>query len=155
MKNILKTLLSLAAVLLAAACSTTALAPPAAALPQSTLDMHRTWQLVSIQGRTLDPAKKAPVIVFNPDAGTASGFAYCNQYSFKCTLQAIGSQSDGDYYTLSLERWGSGYMECTVADMNAESRYLALLAKATRLRLTAYNLTLFQKNKEILYFELR
>lgn len=154
MKNIFSILLSLLAMLMVSACSSVS-SPQTASLPQSTLDKNQTWLLVAIQGRSLDPAKKAPVIIFNPDAATASGVAYCNQYTYKYTLTPVAQQTDGDYYDLHLERWGSGYLECTVADMNAESRYLALLAKATRLRLTAYNLTLFQKNKEILYFELQ
>lgn len=154
MKNILTILLSFLAVLILSACSSLS-SPQAAPSPQSTLHKNQTWLLVAIQGRPLDPAKKAPIIIFNPDAATVSGVAYCNQYTYRYTLTPVVQQADGDYYDLHLERWGSGFLQCTVADMNAESRYLALLAKATRLRLTAYNLTLFQKNKEILHFQLQ
>ena len=94
-------------------------------------------------------------LVINPDAGVATGFAYCNEYTFKLELVLAGSQPDGDYYTIHLGLWGSGNLSCPEADMNAEQRYLSLLAKASRLRITATTLTLFQRDKEILHFELK
>ena len=39
--------------------------------------------------------------------------------------------------------------------MNAESRYISLLPKADALRIDAYTMTLYQKGKEILKYELQ
>ena len=122
---------------------------------QLPLSKVQTWQLAAIQGRNIDPGDKVPTIVINPEAGTATGHAYCNTYTFRCTLQHPDQQLDGDYYDLELSLWGSGSLGCPETEKNAEARYLSLLAKATRLRLNATNLTLFQKDKEILHFELQ
>lgn len=119
------------------------------------LDKRQTWQLTAIQGRDVDPGSKVTTLVINTEAGTATGHACCNTYTFRCALKNLEQQLDGDYYDLDLTLWESGSLACPEAEKNAEARYLMLLAKATRLRLTATTLTLFQKDKEILHFELR
>ena len=123
------------------------------------LDKSQTWQLVAIQGRPIHSATQSPshavTLIFNPEAGTATGQSYCNSYTFRCTLKNPEQRLDGDYYELELTPWGSGTLNCPEADKNAEARYLAFLAKATRLRLTATTLTLFRQDKEILHYELR
>ncbi len=150
MKKTLPFLLTLALLLTACKASkTVALAD--LLLPQK----EQTWQLVARQGHPLNRTKAAPSLVINPDAGVATGFAYCNEYTFKLKLVPAGSQPDGDYYTIHLGLWGSGNLGCPESDMNAEQRYLSLLAKASLLRITATTLTLFHRDKEILHFELK
>lgn len=115
----------------------------------------QTWQLVTLQGRSPKNLAAAPTLRFNPEAGTLSGFAYCNTYTFHYTLHPTAQKPDGDYHTLSLESWGGSSLGCPEADMNAESRFLLLLSKATTLRLTATTLTFYQRDKELLLFELQ
>lgn len=150
MKKTLPFLLTLALLLTACKASKT-VAPADLLLPQK----EQTWQLVARQGHPLNRTKAAPSLVINPDAGVATGFAYCNEYTFNLELVPAGSQPDGDYYTIHLGLWGSGNLGCPESDMNAEQRYLSLLAKASLLRITATTLTLFQRDKEILHFELK
>lgn len=146
-------LVAFLAVLLVCSCSHKKLASNSheMLMPQK----EQVWQLVSMQGRTTNLVAATPTLCFNPEAHTASGFAYCNSYSFRYESIPVDIQPDGDYHTLSLEPWGTGELGCPEADLNAEQRYLSLLAKATSFRLTSTTLTLFQRNKEILYFELQ
>ncbi|MBR1550613.1 MAG: META domain-containing protein [Bacteroidales bacterium] len=152
-----RSLLTLLLVLLLASCGTgrPAFSSAPAPLPQK----EQTWQLVALRGRSLDPAAAAPTLVVNPEAGTLSGFAYCNQYFYQYTLRLETSQPDGDYYALSLRPPTSDLppikTSCPEGKMNAESRYLLLLDKATRLRVTATTLTFYNKSKEILHFQLQ
>lgn len=139
----------------ATACGGTQKAMTSAAdtplLPQK----EQVWQLVRQQGRPL-PARSATItLIVNPEAGIAGGQAPCNPYSFSCTLSHPLCSSDGDFYDLTLKSLSSGSTLCTEAEMNAEQRYLSALARATRLRLTATTLTLYQKDREILHYELQ
>lgn len=128
---------------------------PVATEPPLTPERGQVWQLVALQGRTLDHNKKAPTLSLNPDTHTASGTAYCNEYTFNYTLSHPQQLPEGDCYDLQLTFWGSGTTECPEGDMSAERRYLGLMEKATSLRLTATTLTLFQKNRELMHFELQ
>ena len=145
--SILLTLLLLT-VLLAASCSHRQMPPSEPLAPPPVKE--QVWQLVRMQGKAVDTDGKVPTLVFNPEASTASGTAFCNHYSFACSLRA-----NGDHYDLQLTPWGSTKMACPEADMNAEQRYFSLLEKASALRLTASTLTLLRGNRETLYFELR
>ena len=115
----------------------------------------QVWQLVALQGRTLDRNKQSPTLSFNPDTRTASGTAYCNEYTFHYTLAHPQQQPEGDRYEVQFTFWGSGTTECPEGNMNAERRYLGMLGKATSLSLTATTLTLYQKNRELMHFELQ
>ena len=101
MKKTLPFLLTLALLLTACMASKT-VAHTDLLLPQK----EQTWQLVARQGHPLNRTKAAPSLVINPDAGVATGFAYCNEYTFKLELVPAGSQPDGDYYTIHLGLWG-------------------------------------------------
>ena len=48
-----------------------------------------------------------------------------------------------------------GDVQCPEVDMAIQERYLSLLDKADACLLTPYSLTLFQKGKETLKFELQ
>ena len=113
------------------------------------------WQLVAIRGKDVSRTSNIITLSFNPEAGTISGKAPCNSYFGNYKLRPNTQQQDGDYYTLGFSDIGSTKVYCTEADMNAESRYLSLLPKADALRIDAYTLTLYQKGKEILKYELQ
>ena len=115
----------------------------------------QVWQLVAVQGRALDRGRNSPTLSLNPDTKTAYGTAYCNEYTFHYTSQPSLQQSDGDFHTVQLTFWGCGSTECPEGGMSAERRYMGLLGKASSMRLTATTLTLYQKNREILHFELQ
>lgn len=150
-----KTIITMLFALLLAACSAPRQATSAGAPPPLLPQKEQVWQLVRLQGRPLPPRQPVTTLVVNPDAGTADGQAACNTYSFSCTLGHPDQHLDADYYDIRLSPIGSGSVGCSEADMNAEQRYLAALGRATRLRLTATTLTLYQKDREILYFELQ
>ena len=115
----------------------------------------QVWQLVALQGKMLDPKEPAPTLILNLDAATASGFAYCNEYSFQMKLEYSESHAENDSYALHLQLWGAGGLRCPESEMNAESRYLALLAKSSLLVISATTLTIYQRNKEILRYSLQ
>lgn len=148
-----RTILALLSVLLPAACS--APRQSAGAPPPLVPQKEQVWQLVRMQGRPLPPRQPQTTLVVNPDAATMGGHTTCNTYSFSCDLGAPRQEPDADYYNVSLRLIGSGSVRCSEADMNAEDRYLITLGRATTMRLTATTLTLYQKNREILYFELQ
>lgn len=126
--------------------------PAATSEEPLSLQKEQVWQLTTMRGRPID------VIItlsFNTEATTLSGNATCNRYGADCHLTYSASSPEGYRYTVAVDNLTSGTTLCPEADMNAEARYLALLPKADALLLTPYNLTLFQKDKEILRFELQ
>lgn len=154
MRNKNAILAALAALVLLACCG----APRQAAAPATAPllpEPTQVWQLVRMQGRPLPPRQSQTTLIVNPDAATMGGHTPCNTYSFSCDLGNPRQQPDADYYDVSLRLIGSGDIRCSEADMNAEERYLLTLGRATSMRLTATTITLYQKEREILYFELQ
>ena len=151
MKNIFKVL---SVILLLAGCTSP---KPVGKAPRDVLvpGKGQVWQLVALQGKPLDPADKAPTLILNPDAATASGFAYCNNYSFQMKMEQPESHPEGDSFRVQLQLWGTGSLSCPDKEMNAESRYLTLLAKGERLVINATTLVIYQRNKEILRYSLQ
>ena len=144
----------MAGLILLSACgghSKTTTSPQPAPMP----DKEQVWQLVSIQNRDLTPGGAAVTIVFNPQAGTATGNTSCNEYTFSYSLGTPSVQSTDKLYPVTFTYWGSGTVMCPESDMNAERRYLALLAKTTHLKITPYTITAYQRGKETLRFELQ
>ena len=143
--------LVISTVILLASCSAS---KPAATpadeplLPQK----EQVWQLTSLRGR---PVSGVITLIFNTEAATLSGHATCNTYGADCRLTYTSSTPEGYRYTVAVDNLASDNTLCPEADMNAESRYLALLPKADAMIITPYNITLFQKDKEILHFELQ
>ena len=155
MKRIRNTILLLVAATVATACGGARKAQTTAADTPLVPQKEQVWQLVRQQGRPL-PARSATItLTVNPEAGTAGGQSACNTYSYSCALGHPACTPDGDWYDIRLVPIGSGSVECTEAEMNAEARYLATLGRATRMKLTATALTLYQKDKEILHYELQ
>ena len=117
-------------------------------------DKNQIWQLVAMRSRNLNPASPVTLLL-NPDTGIISGNANCNNYYAKFTIKPLRSTPEGDVFQLSVNSLSTGSTRCPDADMNAEQRYTALLEKADTMVLTAYTLTLYQRGKEILKFELQ
>ena len=127
---------------------------PAAAIDNDPLlpQKNQVWQLTTMRGR---PVQSPIILSFNTEAATLSGRATCNTYGADCRLTFSAATADGYRYTLAIANLSQGNTLCPEADMNAESRYLALLPKADAMLLTPYNLTLYQRDQEILHFELQ
>ena len=150
MKNIPSILIPLAALLLCA-CGATHKADTAP-LPPPTFDKAEVFQLVSIQGRPLT-YQPAPTLIFNPETSTIHGPMACNTYlaSFSCRPANPSSAR----YPIQISLLSSGTLVCPDALLNADSRFLALLPRATHLAYSPSSITLFQRNKELLRFELQ
>ena len=116
---------------------------------------EQVWQLVAMRGKAVSRTENLFTLTFNPEAGTLSGKAPCNSYYGSYRLMLKLQMTDGDHYTLKLSEVGSTKVYCNEADINAEARYLALLPKADAMTIDAYTLTLYQRGKEILKYELQ
>lgn len=122
------------------------------------LDKELVWQLVALRGKALraDAAGSATTLVFNPEAATFRGEGPCNDYGGEYALRLVERRADGDLYDLRLTLHSPlSTTQCPDAEMNAESRYLALLGRADRMLLSAYSVVLYQRDKEIARYELR
>ena len=115
----------------------------------------QVWQLVAMRGKAVSRQGELVTLTFNPEAGTISGRTACNNYYGNYTLRLEAQLPEGDKYTLAFSGIGHGETRCPEADMNAETRYLALFEKADALTVDAYTMTLYQKGKEILRYELQ
>ncbi|MBP3763288.1 MAG: META domain-containing protein [Bacteroidales bacterium] len=148
----MKLMYTLLPLLLMTACGS----KPAVATAPELLEPEKgqVWQLVRMQGRPLDRGRRSPTLLFNPETGTVTGTAHCNEYTFHYRTSHPQSGAEGDTYELQLTFWGSGSTECPEGEMSAERRYLGLLGKATSMSLTSTTLTLYQKNREVLHYEL-
>ena len=153
MKNILKPLLSLLATLIIACCASSPFTPShSPSLPftpsitSPSLSKDQIWQLVKLQGRTVPPHAKVTTLSFNPEAQTLRGQTPCNTYSADYSIQNS---------TLTILNLQSSSLLCPEADINAQSRYLATLKKCTQITINSTTLTLGNKNKVLLVFELQ
>lgn len=118
------------------------------------LQKGQAWQLVSVRGRATK-GKPDTVLEFNTEAGTLRGRTACNRYFADIVfIRLVSNTAEGSLYTLEFSNMSPGDVQCPDGDMNAERLYISLLSKADRMLLTAYTLTLYQKGKEILKFEL-
>ncbi len=115
---------------------------------------EQVWQLVEMRGRKVERSLAAVTLVVNPQAGTVKGQGACNGYYADCRLRWTATDQEGHHYSLRLENVGSHDRQCPDAEMNADARYLALLAKADGLVLTPTTLVLFQKERPLLKYEL-
>ena len=156
MKASIVTYITLIVCLLLAACGNSKPAVKDTA-QQITLapEKGQVWQLVAMRGKAVSRTDNIITLTFNPEAGTVSGKATCNSYYGNYRLRLDSQTPEGDNYTLKLSDVGSTKVYCNEADMNAESRYISLLPKADALRIDAYTMTLYQKGKEILKYELQ
>lgn len=154
MKKPLLTTCWLLGILCLIACTSTKPAPTSAAAPLQP-QKEQVWQLVAMRGKPLPPRSATITLTFNTEAATLSGRASCNTYGADCRLTLVEQQPQGDLFHITIDNVASGNTLCPEADMNAEARYLALLPKADALLIDAYAISLLQKGKEILRFELQ
>lgn len=115
----------------------------------------QVWQLVALRGKAVSRSSDIITLTLNPEAGTISGKMPCNSYYGNYTLRLASQTPEKDNYTLKISEVGYTEVYCNEADMNTEARYLALLPKADALTIDTYTLTLYQKDKEILKYELQ
>ena len=151
-KNLINILLSLFALCTFAACASSRPADKST-LEIPAFDKDQIWQLTAMRGRSVDSQGKTFTLQLYPDAGIVRGFMACNMYFGHYTCHPGDSQTGRFPIEIVLE--GSGSLGCPEADMNADSRYYALLPKATHLSYTSTTLILYQNDKEILRYELR
>lgn len=119
------------------------------------LDKEQVWQLVAQRGKDEAPSADPVILMFHPESGTLRGRVACNRYFADYTLRFDRVTAEGTRYTLKVAYVSGGDVQCPEGDMAAQDRYLALLGKADACLLTPYSLTLFQKGKETLKFELQ
>ena len=146
-------LLSLTALLVC--CGTPKEAVPSAAETALTPEKHQVWQLVEMRGRAVSRTANVMTLTLNPEAGTLRMEGPCNHYGADYSARLASQTPEGDHYRLRVGRLSGSATHCPDAEMNAEERHRALIEKADELVLTAYTLTLFQKGKEVLKYELR
>lgn len=152
MKNLTNTLLSLFALCTLAACASSRPANKSA-LEIPVFDKDQVWQLIDMRGKPVDTQGKTFTLQLYPDAGIVRGYMACNMYFGHYTCHP-GDPLTGRY-PIEIVLEGSGSLGCPEADMNADSRYYALLLKATHFSYTSTTLTLYQNDKEILRYELQ
>lgn len=151
-KNLINIFLSLFVLCTIAAC-TSSRSVDKSALEIPDFNKDQIWQLTAMRGKPVDTQGKTFTLQFNPETGDIHGFMACNKYfgHYNCHP---GDPQTG-LYPIEIGLDGSGSLGCPEADMNADSRYYALLPKATHLSYTSTSLTLYQNNKEILRYELQ
>lgn len=112
-------------------------------------DKGQVWQLVNMRGRDVKRGTMV-TLTLNPETGNLHGKAHCNSYyaTFRMT-------PGSDCYNLTISGLDCDEVSCPDAVMNAEFRYLSLLAKADVIVTSEYTMTLYSKGKEILKYELQ
>lgn len=141
MKKILTPVLLLL-MLAAAGCASHRSAAVAQEEPE--LDRETVWQLVGMRQKEVDIDGTPLSLQFNPETHNISGFSGCNRY--------FGEYRE-DGRSIVFQNVGCTRMACPDAEMKIESAYLPLLEKVTRYELTRYRLTLYQKDRVVLEFE--
>lgn len=119
------------------------------------LDKEQVWQLVAQRGKEMAPSTDPIILMFHPESGTVRGRVACNRYFADYTLHLDRVSAEGTRYDLKVLYISGGDVQCPEGDMAEQNRYLALLGKADACLLTPYVLTLYQRGKEILKFELQ
>lgn len=138
---------------LVVSCSARKAATPAT--PPLQFDKEQVWQLVAQRGKEVAPSADPVILMFHPESGTLRGRVACNRYFADYGLRLDRVTAEGTYYSLSISDVSGGDVQCPEGDMAAQNRYLALLDKADVCLLTPYSLTLFQRGKEVLKFEVQ
>ena len=136
-------------------CSSVKSAPAPADATALQFDKGQVWQLVSLRDKELPQSGAVVTLVLNPEAGTLNGRTSCNRYFADFSARLRSQSAEGCRYELKVSYLGHDDVVCPDADMNAEERYFNLLPKADACLLTPYTLTLLQRGKEIMKFELQ
>ena len=120
-----------------------------------TFDKEQVWQLVTLRGKEVAVSDDPVIFMLHPESGTLRGRIACNRYFADYTLHSGKVDAEGTHYSMQVTYISGGDVQCPEGDMALQERYLALLAKTTDCLLTPYTLTLFQRGKEIIKFELQ
>ena len=120
-----------------------------------TFDKEQVWQLVALRGKEVAVNGDPVIFMLHPESGTLRGRIACNRYFADYTLRSGKVDAEGTHYSMQVTYISGGDVQCPEGDMALQERYLALLAKTTDCLLTPYTLTLFQRGKEIIKFELQ
>ena len=118
-------------------------------------DKEQVWQLTSLQGRPLSAGSAEVLLMFYPDGNALRGRIACNRYFADYSAKPEKTTAEQTSYAIRVTDIGGGDVQCPEGGMELQQRYLAALAKVTSCRLTAYTLVFYQKDKEILKFELQ
>ena len=151
----LKYILLFVPLLLATACGTGRKTASNDAAEALQFDKNQVWQLVSERGKEVELQKPEVILMFHPESGTLRGRVACNRYFADYTLRLNKVTPEGSRYSMKVMYVSGGDVQCPEGGMAEQERYLALLAKADACLLTPYSLTLFQRGKETLKFELQ
>ena len=123
------------------------------------LDKDQVWQLVAMQGREVAKGNRKSaeevLLMFHPESGTVRGRVACNRYFADYKMKTGKTSSVGTHFSIDVDYISGGDVQCPEGDMALQDRYLNLLSKADAGLLAPHTLTLFQKDKEILRFELQ
>lgn len=119
------------------------------------LEKEQVWQLVAMRGKEVSRSNDAVVLMFHPESGTLRGRVACNGYFGDYELRGVRVGAEGTRYSMEVRYVSGGDVQCPEGDMAAQERYLSLLGKADACLLTPWSLTLFQKGREVLKYELQ
>jgi len=119
------------------------------------VDKEQVWQLVAVRGKEVTAKDAAATLMFYPEGAALRGRVACNRYFGDYSMKLDKVTADGTRYTLTTSDVSGNDVQCPEADMATQERYLALLRKSDACLLTAYSLTLYQRGKEILRYELQ
>ncbi len=119
------------------------------------LDKEQVWQLVWQNGKEVPQSDDPIILMFHPESGTLRGRVACNRYFADYRLRLVDVTESGSRYSLTISDVSGGDVQCPEGDMAAQDRYLSFLGKTTTCLLTPYALTLYQKGRETLKFELQ
>ena len=143
----------LAAIMLTSCCGSRK--ATTASADAQTFDKEQVWQLVSIRGKEVSACDGVVTLMFYPEGNAIRGLIACNRYFADYAVRPGKTDVDGTHYSLKISYLSGGDVQCPEGDMAYQERYLALLGKADACLLTAYTLTLYQRGKEALRFELQ
>ncbi len=119
------------------------------------LDKEQVWQLTSLQGRPLPAGSTEVLLMFYPDGNALRGRIACNRYFADYKVNPVKMKPEGTRYTIQVTDISGGDVQCPEGGMELQQRYLAVLSRVTSCHLTSYTLTFYQKDKEVLKFELQ
>lgn len=119
---------------------------------------EEVWQLTQIrQQRVRYCEGQQPVTLqLNPEAGSYSGYAGCNNYfgQYEATTHSrklADKQSEVRGFRFSQP--GVTKMHCPVPEMKVEESFLPTLLKVTHYNVDRYSLVFYQNDREVLRFE--
>ena len=111
-------------------------------------DKSDEWHLVSLSSQ-----KVAPDCVFtlklNPETNAFTATGPCNSFYGDFSAYVVASSDMSfTHYSLSFSNLSSTKVQCPNGQMKFEKSFNSALVKATRVSLSAYELVVYQRDKE-------